>query len=346
MRAVRVFLLLGLTGGALGAQGSTLTGTIVARETGERLPYAIVGLEGLDRALFANDSGGFFFANLPSSTVRLRVRRLGFQPLDTTIALSRDSSTSVHIALSRVAVRLHEVNVTAFPPCRKPGAPSRKDTLLTSIFTQLRMNAEQYALLTTQYPLRYLLEVEQSTRLKSDGSVRMDTTKTEWIDANPRWRYKPGKLVVRQGMGYFVHLPTLLDFADKSFVANHCFHYGGVAQIDDEPAIRLDAVAASYLKSYDVSGSIYLDPLTFQIRRTVLQLTMPMGAFGLVQDFEMTTEFREILPSISVIYRLNATQRFNARAKSLEYDEAYEFQQLRGYQFLKAKPGERQKQGS
>ncbi len=329
----------------LAAQGTSLAGTIVSRETGEPLAYAIVAIEGLDRAQFANDSGAFFFGDLSTSAVVLRIRRLGYQPFDTSLTLARGAATNVRLELRRVAVRLHEVSVRSFPPCRKPGPPSKKDTVLASIFAQFRMNAEQYDLLTRKYPLHYLLDVEQSTRLKSDGSIRVDTTSMEKIDANPSWRYKPGRLVVRQGMGWFVHLPTLVDFATKDFVGNHCFHYGGLAKLDEASVIRLDVVAAQSLKSYDVSGTIYLDPATYQIRHSILQLTMPFGAFGNIQDFEMATDFREILPSISVISRMRATQRFNARAASLDYDEAYELQQLRAYQFLKARPGDKQRQG-
>lgn len=343
----RAFLVaaLGWIGRVLDAQSASLAGRIVAHESGEPLAYAIVGIEGLDRGQFANDSGAFFFGELPVAAVRLRVRRLGYQPFDTTIVLPRGETTTLRVELSRVALRLHEVDVRAHPPCRKPGAPPKRDSTLFSVFAQLRMNAEQYELLTRKYPLVYVLEVLQSSRLKAGGSIRVDSTSTIRIDALPKWRYKPGRLAVRQGMGYFVHLPTLVDFADKSFIANHCFHYGGLVQLAQESMIRLDVVASRSLKSYDVSGSIYLDPMSFQIRRTLLQLTMPFGAFGHMQDFEMTTDFQEILPAISVISRLHAVQRFNPRATSLDYDEAYELQQLRGYQFLKSRPGDTQKRG-
>lgn len=328
-----------LAASSLLAQSSNLSGTIVSRETREPLAYAIVGIKGLDRGQFANDSGTFFFGDVPFMSVTLHVRRLGYQPFDTTLALPRGTTTRLRIELARVAVQLNEVEVKSFPPCLKPGPPPKADTALTAVFNQMRMNAEQYEFLTTRHPLHYLLDIEQSTRLKADGSIRLDSTEQRRIDAMPKWRYRPGRLIVPQGFGFFVHLPMLVDFATKSFIQNHCFTYAGLGQIDQDTVVRMHVVAAQSLRTRDVSGTLYLDPRTFQIRRTVLQLTMPLGALGSLQDFEMTSDFREILPGISILDRVHAIQRI--RSGTLDYDEAYEIQRLQGYQFLKTRPGER-----
>ena len=328
-----------LAGSSLLAQSSNLSGTIVSRETREPLAYAIVGIEGLDRGQFANDSGAFFFGEVPYLRVALRVRRLGYQPFDTTFTLPRGTTTQLRIELSRVAVRLSDIDVHSFPPCLKPGPPPKRDTALTAVFTQMRMNAEQYELLTRKHPLHFILDIEQSTRLKADGSIRLDTTEQRRIDALPKWRYRPGRLVVPQGLGAFVHLPMLIDFADNAFVKNHCFTYAGVGRLDQDTVVRMHVVAAQSLNTPDVSGTLYLDPRTFQIRRTALQLTMPMGALGSLQDFEMTSDFREILPGISILAEVYAVQRI--RSATLDYDEAYEIQRLQTYQFLRTRPGER-----
>ena len=326
-------------GRSLPAQSSSLAGTIVARETGERLGYAVVDVGGQGRAQFANDSGAFFFGDLATAVVSLRVRRLGYQPLDTSIVLDRGATTNVRIALERVAVRLREVTVSSMPPCKKPGAPKKNDTTLYGVFTQLRMNAEQYRLLTEKHPLHYLLHVELSRRLKSDGSVTLDSSMEQRIDAAPKWRYKPGNVVTRQGPGWFVHLPVLVDFADKSFIEHHCFHYAGRSVVGSDSLIRLEVVASERLRSFDVSGSIFLDPVNFQIRRTRLELTLPWGRFGDVVEFRMTSEFQEILPSISILSRVDAVQRMDPGITRLDHDEAYETQILQAYQFLKTRPG-------
>ena len=342
MRAAGIALILLTLGGSLGAQAS-LAGTIVSRETGEPLGYAIVDIGDHGRARFANDSGAFFFPDIPVAFVTLRVRRLGYQPFDTSLVLDRNGANTIRIALQRVAVQLRGVTVRSRPACTKPGAPKKSDTALAGLFTQMRMNAEQYKLLTDKYPLHYILLIEQSRRLKTDFSVKVDSTEERRIDAAPDWRYEPGKLVTRQGAGWFVHLPMLIDFANKRFIDNHCFHYAGHVPVGADTLVQMDVVVSERIRSYDVSGSIFFDPFTYQIKRTVLELTSPWGRFGNVVDFEITTEFHEILPSISIISRLRAVQRMDPGVTSLDHDEAYETQELRAYQFLKARPGEPEK---
>lgn len=335
---MRVFLGLWWLAGPLLAQSSSISGTILSRETREPLAFAVVGIQGLDRGQFANGSGSFFFGDVPFLRITLRVRRLGYQPFDTTFALPPGETTRLRIELARVAIQLSDIDVQSFPPCKKPGAPPTSDEALTAVFHQMRMNAEQYEILTRKHPLHYILDVEQSTRLKVDGSIRLDSTEQRRIDALPKWRYRPGRLVVPQGLGWFVHLPMLIDFADDVFVANHCFTYAGMGRLDEDTVVRMHVVAAQSLRTRDVNGTLYLDPRTFQIRRTVLQLTMPMGALGGLQDFEITSDFREILPGISILSEVQAVQRI--RSETLDYDEAYEIQRLLGYQFLKTRPGD------
>jgi hypothetical protein len=340
VRVIRALLCCLAAPATLAAQPASLSGRVVAQGSGEPLAYAIVRLEGLERAQFASDSGTFFFGELPAGGIAVRVRRLGYQPLDTSIVLAREGPTVVTLQLQRTAVRLSEVTVRSYQSCKKPGAPKKSEKVLAQLFTQLRMNAEQYEFLTDKYPLHYLLQVQQSRRLKAADSVVIDSTFLMRIDAAPKWRYKPGRLVVREGGGWFVHLPVLVDFANKDFISNHCFDYGGVTRVGDDSVFRLDVVAAERLRTVDVSGSIYLDRDDFQIRRTVLSLTSPWGRFGDVVDFEMTTDFREILAPISIISRLYAVQRMDPGVTRIDHDHAYETQVLQEYQFLKDKPGE------
>lgn len=337
---VRLALAIALLAAQAGAQSTQLSGTIVSRETGEPLAHAIVGIEGLDRAQFATEAGTFSFGDLGFGSIQLHVRRIGFQPFDTTLNLVRGAQNTVRVQLQRVALQLGEVVVRGHPPCRNPGAPSKRDPGLAAIFTQVRMNAEQYKLLTDQYPLHYILQIDVSKRLKSDGSVRLESSEERRIDAAPQWRYEPGRLVVRQGVSAFVHLPMLIDFASKQFINNHCFHYAGRAVVGEDSVIRIDVVPAERIRTPDVGGSLYFDPITFQIKRTVLELTSPWGRFGNVVELRMTTDFQEILPSISVIGRLEGIQRMDPGVASLDFDEAYEIQELKAYRFLKGKPGD------
>jgi hypothetical protein len=340
LRLAAIVLLIGATGRFAMAQSNTLTGVVVARGTGERLAYSIVGLPSLARERFATDSGVFYFSELPLGSFPLRIRRLGYAPVDTIVTVSVGQSDTVRIELARIAVQLGRITVSAYPPCENPGPPTvQQDSLLSVLFTQLRMNAEQYKFLAEQYPFSYAVAIGRSSRLRADGSLRNDGGGTQQIDGKAAWTYRPGRVISRRGRGFFFHIPTLVDFADRNFLAQHCFHFGGIQSVDETPLIRIDLVAAERIKDPDVNGTIYLNPETFQVKRTVLRLSRPHKNLDDLVDLEVTTTFEEIMPSIAIIGRVQSVQTMAPRAKT-DFDLAYEEQRLVGFQFLRKKPGE------
>lgn len=321
----------------------TLAGVIVSHETGEPLAYSIVAIPSLAHERFTTDSGTFVISALPAGPLRLHVRRLGYTPSNITVNVRAGATDTVRIALSRVAFQLNQVTVRAFPPCTNPGPPrEQRDSSLMIVFGQLRQNAEQYRLLAESYPFFYDLQATLSRKLKNDSGVVIDTTEVVRVAGNPGIRYRPGSLVVRRARGYFFRIPTLIDFADPNFINQHCFHYAGREQIDDIDLVRLDVVAARRIREPDVNGSMYLDPQTFLIRRTVLRLSKPLRQMRDLTDMEVTTDFREVMPSIPVISRVWSVQTMDPRAK-INFAEAYERQELIGVRFLDAMPGEAKK---
>ena len=88
-----------------------------------------------------------------------------------------------------------------------------------------------------------------------------------------------------------------------------------------------------------MNGSIYLDPNTFQIRRSVLRLSRNPKVRGLV-DMEVTTVFQEALTSIPIVSQVLGIQRFDASGKQRDFVAGYEHQRLVGFRFVGARPGE------
>lgn len=300
------------------------------------MAYAIVALPSLSREQFANDSGVFLATNVPVGRLPIRVRRLGYQPLDTVIEVG-PAAVRITLALERVATRLAGVVVRAHPPCIATG----KDQIalvpeLADVVAQLKINADQYRLLVDRYPLVYMMEVTESSRMKEDGHIRVETIYQRPVMAERLWKYKPGQVVVRAGRDHDFNVPTLVALANDDFLANHCFHYSGFTT-DSVPLMRIEVVAADRLKEPDINGQIYVDTSSFQIRRTVFQLSKPPRLARNLIDFEVSTEFREILPSVSVISSVRAVQTMAPNAK-LKYDQAYEEQRLVLYRFLKGSP--------
>jgi hypothetical protein len=326
-----------------GAQTGSLTGVIVSNDTGEPLAYSVVALPRLGRERFTTDSGVFFFSDLPVGPVQLRVRRLGYTPAEVTFDVRAGAFDTLRIRLSRIALQLGSVTVRAYPPCREPGPPPADiDSTLAIVFSQLRMNAEQYRLLAESHPFYYAMQKVRSRRLKTTGQVRIDGLELVRIDSKAAWRYRPGAVLSRQRGAYYFHIPTLVDLADAAFLSNHCFHYGGVEEINGVDLVRIDVVAAHHIRDPDVNGSMYLDPQNYQIRRTLLRLSRRSQQMRDIMDFEVITEFQEIMPSIPVIAQVWSVQSIDPKARG-DYDTGYEEQRLVAFEWLAAKPGEDRK---
>jgi hypothetical protein len=320
----------------------TIVGVIVAKESGEVLPHSVVGVASFDLRRFANDSGVFVLRDVPPGSRVVQVRRLGYAPKDVAVLVQAGVRDSVRIELTRVAVKLAAVQVRADAACTTPGLEAVTDTALATVLTQLRMNAEQYRLLTEAYPFVYGHERMFVSALKS-GETRMDVVDTVLIGSTSAWRYRPGHVLTREGNrrrgSLFFNLPTLPDFADRLFLDNHCFADGGIDHVDGHELIRIDVVASSRIKNPDVNGSIFLDPRTFQIRRAVLRLSRNPRVNGMT-GLEVTTLFQEALESVPIITQVYSVQTFDGRDRRRNVVAAYEHHRMVTFTFLGARPGD------
>jgi hypothetical protein len=342
--SAHVLLSVAVPSAALSAQGasSTIVGVVVAQESGERLAHSVIAVPALEIRRFADDSGTFALRELPAGSFVVSVRRLGYAPKDVMLAVREGAHDSLRIELTRVAVKLAPVQVRADPPCTTPGLHAVKDSALTTVLTQLRMNGEQYRLLAERYPFVYSQERIVSSELKS-GETRIDTIDTLVVGSKPPWRYRPGRMLTRlsgrQRGGLFFNIPTLLDFADPLFLDNHCFADGGLDHVDGSDLIRIDLVAWARITTPDVNGSIFLDPRTFQIRRSVLRLSRNPKVSGLM-EMEVTTVFQEALASIPIVSQVLGVQRFDPRGTRRDFVAAYEHHRLVGFRFVGTRPGD------
>ena len=317
----------------------TVVGVIVARETGEPLPYSVVAVSSLSIRRFANDSGAFVLRDLPAGPRVVEIRRLGYAPRDVPVLVRTGAVDSIRVELTRVALTLAAVQVRADPACTTPGLRAVKDSVLATVLMQLRMNGEQYRLLAESYPFVYMHERMTASKLKS-GDMRTDALDTIMLASKQTWRYRPGRILSRVGRsGLFFNIPTLPDFADTLFLNHHCFTHGGIENVGGRDLIRIDVVASARIKDPDVNGSIYLDPRTFQIRQSVLRLSRSPKVRGLT-GLEVTTIFQEALESIPIVSQVQGVQTYDGKDRRRSYIEAYEYHDLIAFKFVGARPGE------
>lgn len=323
------------------ADSAILRGTVVDEGTGEPLPFAVVSIASLGIERFANDQGQFVLQGLRGGTYRLRVRQLGHSPVEQEVVVAEGAVQVVTVRLPRLMTRLAAMRVSADWTCETPGRPTmRGDTTTAQVFEQIEQNAERLKLLAKSYP--FLIEMERRTyELLGEGPGRLahvDTFKTFSSDSK---QYRPGKVVVEVRVGNrresMMQLPTLLDFADRTFQRNHCFVVRGLDDSSGVSLLRVDFKAARKLKSPDVHGSVYLDPTSFTLRRADIQLSkIPKDLPGL-RAVTVTTNFVDLRPGLSIMGSISGVNEFTVTPKMV-VTGTLEQQSPLSVLFLKGRP--------
>lgn len=284
-----------------------VTVRVVTALEGAPLGYSVVAMATLGLERFTSASGVVVMPVPAPGPVRLRVKRLGFTPKDTTITVTYAPVQSVTVALARVSFRLDAVRVVGWPPCTRPGVDENADPQVRGIVDQLRQNAERYRLLTGTYPFVYTVRREFGHQ-ESDGSVVLDSFDGIAVAGVPDWNYRPGTLVGRDPARaggargpWVMRIPSIGDLADDSFVENHCFHVAGLEEKDGRRLLRLDIIAAERLKSADVTVVAWLDPQDFQLRHATFTLTKPPAQVRGLLALSSRVSYVELIPFVPVL---------------------------------------------
>lgn len=288
---------------AQGVQG-LLIGDVVSNENGIPLAHAMVTVLGAQRQTFSSDRGVFAFGSMDAGRYRIRATHIGYSPVEVTVDVpAQGAPPRMRIVLTHLSVQLATVKVTAVARCTTPGRPNPDvDPDFAAIVAQLRMNAEQYQVLSDSFPFRYKVDQEFYS-MRSDSSRTDEHDETAEYRSNAHgWEYQMGQVVERLNDGHIImHLPTLRDFAGYEFLNNHCFSYGGLDSTRDGTFIRINFRADVQIRTPDVNGAVFLDARSYEIRRAELELTRIPAGMPDATAVHVTTMFDEISPSIDVI---------------------------------------------
>lgn len=320
---------------------AVLRGTVTGRESGLALPFAMVAIPTLGLERFANDQGRFVFPRLAAGTYRLRVRQLGYSPLELDVTLSAGAVHDVPIALARIATQISAMRVAAAWECRTPGRASANSAAALAVMEQLEQNAGRLRLLSDQYPLE--IDTERRFLLRRESAPnslqRMDTIR---VASAARTRYRPGRVVVDVRNGgrreSILQVPTLLDFADSLFQRNHCFVVRGVDDSTGVPLLRVDFKAWSKLRTPDVDGSVHLDSATFALRRSEIRLTRIPRQFTGLARVHVVTRFVDLQPGLPVPGPIHSVNQFARASGSSRITAVVEEQIPFAVRFLRARP--------
>jgi len=316
----------------------TLTGTVIAEATRQPLPYSTVVVDPIGRERFTDQGGSFTYFAVPAGKYKVKIRQLGYTPLDTTIAVTASATNPVFL-LTRVPSTLADVQVNA--PVRRCIVPEENgyvaDDELATVLGEARKNAERERLLRRTYPFEYRLAQEHDTYDKADGTHRIvyDTTT---FRSDDDWRYRQGRVVSGDRSKVFgdvrvMRLPTLIDFADTRFLTAHCFKYSGLSDEDSIPTLRLDFAPLPEITTPDVEGSIFIDSATYLIRRAEFRLTKGGSIKPAILGMKVTTTYREVLPNVALFDEISSVQPLPPSASDGRLKEFRETQQLLSFRF-------------
>jgi len=278
---------------------------VVTDTAGTRVPYALVRVLPAGTERFTDARGGFSFVGLPLGAHRVQARQVGYEPFEWAVTLRAEGAT-LRIALQPLAIRLDELTVSVPGRCTAPGPPDPESAAaLTAIFAQLQESARRFAVLADSYPFQYFIE-RTFTDVLEGGEVRPVATDTVGYQSGARPRYRPGN-VIGWGVGpggtraRAVQLPSLPDLADGTFIANHCFGYGGMVERDDgRRMLRITFRAAANLRTPDVDGEADLDPDSYQLRTLSTHLTYPGRAQPGIAAANATIQLTELFSNLVI----------------------------------------------
>ncbi len=290
------------------AGAAVIIGVVVRQGAGDSLGYSVVSVPATGREQFTNDRGLFSLRELPTGSLRLRIKHIGFTPLDTVIPLRENDTVRVRIALARLVVELPAVHVAGACGTGKPNA--KESEALAALFDQVQQNAERYRLLAQSHPFQLKVEHTRGPKRPNGDFVpplQVDTVMEEGL---PPYPYQVGHLthlvLNYTGPGRIPRIltvPTITDFADTAFSNNHCFTYAGRAKVDGVPVLRVDYQPTPSLKKVvDIKGTIYVREDGYQLVRADMELTGVPPELGTtnMKGMRVQATFTEVVPGVPI----------------------------------------------
>lgn len=326
-----------------------LRGVVLRQDSTTPAPYASIEVVDGSSRRFSNESGEFSFRLAPGR-YHLRARQIGFAPHDTTVdVVEGATSRPVVIRLAALAIRLVDVTIRRPQRCEAPGVDSAEQPILYGIVAAVRENALREMLLRRSYPFEYIVEdVLQTAPQATAGPIAAaarSTVDTLGYRSDGVMPYRTGGTVFTdesdpRGAWERMRLPATADFANRAFIASHCFDYG----FDDAGNYELHFEPLATLAVPDVEGSVTLDTSTYLIRTALVRLTRSADVAKGFQRLEVRIDYAELAPRVAVPTVVTATQAYRTPAPDDTPFVATEIQRIRSLRFLSGVPAGAQRE--
>lgn len=201
----------------------------------------------------------------PNGTLRLRVREVGYKPIERTLNIARDTTpTLLTFGMSRVAYVIAPVHSTA----RCVNEADAESRLLTvAVLEQLRQGAEKYEHFRKAYPFDLVVE-RRTAEPRATGTARVRHGRESFTSSAAETAYRPGNIVSGvNSRNFSVPILFLSNLADPAFWDHHCFVVRGFEKLDNSAVVRLEFSPSSNIRGPDWEGAALLDSGTSVLRR-------------------------------------------------------------------------------
>jgi len=296
------------------AQGVTVTGDVLLKEGGQPLGFTTVSILSDNRQLLTNESGKFLLLGLAPGEVRLRFKRIGFAPKDTTLRLAANDSAKLRIEMTRLFIQLPAMVVSG--KCTNETPLQARSSALAELFEQVTQNAERVKLLAAEKPF-FLYVFRVDGFLNRDNKIVPQTIDTVIRRALPPTPYRPKEVIRRSPNedSWVMSLPEVPDLADTAFTNNHCFHYAGQTRWETDSVVKVDFEPVPWLdKEVDIKGSLYLKVDGYQLVASTAMLNRIPAQLRAAQLTEVSVraKFTEFVSGIPVLDEWELTKRYRS----------------------------------
>ncbi len=197
--------------------------------------------------------------------LRLRVREVGYQPLQRTLQRATAAEEATTFAMSRVAYVIPPLRATSHCATTDDSASL---ALSVAVLDQLKQGAEKYTEFRRLYPFEASIE-RRTARIPEQGPVKRIVRENETFKSeNFEPAYRPGDVVQYKWDGSFLApILFLSTLGDSVFWGNHCFVARGMESYQGVRVIRLEFSPSPDVRGPDWAASAVIDSATSYLLR-------------------------------------------------------------------------------
>ena len=255
---------------AIWHQPATVLVTVVDEFSRRELTNAEIVDLATGQHRFTDDHGQVRVGIPASAPVRIRVREIGYQPVERSVDRA-SAAEGVVVELKRVAYVISPVRATSARCSIDADSASR--LVSASALSQLQASAEKWESFRRAYP--FDAEIERRTAYVNGASTprRIEREKETLRSDDDQDRYTPGEIFIyRPGrLVAEISLLSISMLADQKFWDHHCFAVRGVESLNGSRVIRLEFSPSGEVKGPDWSGAALLDSATSYLKRVDFQ---------------------------------------------------------------------------